>query len=119
MPLSPAQKQIADSTARFRSAICGRRFGKTYLAIRELARYSIQPNTLSWYIAPTRGQGKGIVWDQLKDRLGALNWIAKTNESDLIMTLVNGSQIEIRSADAYDRIRGSIVTGKQIGRAHV
>jgi len=111
MPLSDAQRQIAESPARFRSAICGRRFGKTHLAIRELARYSREPNRLSWYIAPTRGQGKGIVWEQLKERLGQLNWIAKTNESDLVMTLVNGSQIEIRSADSYDRMRGFSVSG--------
>jgi hypothetical protein len=106
MPLSSAQKQIATSPKRFRTAICGRRFGKTYLACRELARFSREPDRRCWYIAPTRGQGKGIVWDQLKVRLGSLNWIAKTNESDLIITLVNGSEIAIKSADAYDRMRG-------------
>jgi len=110
MPLSSAQKEIATSPKRFRTAICGRRFGKTYLAIRELARFSREPNSRCWYIAPTRGQGKGIVWDQLKDRLGKLNWIAKTNESDLTITLVNGSEISIKSADSYDRMRGFSVS---------
>jgi len=106
MPLSNPQKTIADSDRRFRVAVCGRRFGKTYLAIRELARFARQPNNLCWYCAPTRSQGKGIVWDQLKERLGQLNWIAKTNESDLSITLINGSEIAIKSADAYDRMRG-------------
>lgn len=106
MPLSKAQQQIADSTKRFRTAVCGRRFGKTYLAIRELAKFARQPNQRCWYIAPTRGQGKGIVWEQLKQRLGDLRWIAKTNESELTITLVNGSEIAIKSADAYDRMRG-------------
>jgi hypothetical protein len=106
MPLSLAQKQIADSPKRFRTAICGRRFGKTYLAIRELARFARHPNAVCWYIAPTRMQGKGIVWEELKDRLSALNWVAKTNESELTITLVNGSEISIKSADAYDRMRG-------------
>ena len=106
MPLSAAQKTIADSGARFRTAICGRRFGKTYLAIRELARFAREPRQLCWYCAPTRSQGKGIVWDQLKDRLGSLNWIAKTNESELKITLINGSEIQIMSADSYDRMRG-------------
>lgn len=69
------------------------------------------PNTLSWYIAPTRSQGKGIAWDQLKERLGSLNWIAKTNESELTITLVNGSEIAIKSADAFDRMRGFSVSG--------
>ena len=106
MPLSQAQQQIAESPKRFRTAICGRRFGKTYLAIRELARFAREPNKTCWYLAPTRSQGKGIVWDQLKDRLTALKWISKTNESDLTITLVNGSEISIKSADAYDRMRG-------------
>ena len=106
MPLSLAQEQIAKSPKRFRTAICGRRFGKTYLAIRELARFARFPNAVCWYIAPTRMQGKGIVWEELKDRLSKLNWIAKTNESDLTITLINGSEITIKSADAYDRMRG-------------
>lgn len=110
MPLSKAQATIANTPKRFRTAICGRRFGKTFLAIRELARFARHPNQLCWYIAPTRSQGKGIVWDQLKERLGALNWIAKTNESELTITLINGSEITIKSADAYDRMRGYSVS---------
>lgn len=106
MPLTKPQETIAFDERRFRVAICGRRFGKTYLAIRELARFARYPNRRSWYIAPTRGQGKGIAWNQLKDRLGSLRWISKTNESDLTITLVNGSEIAIKSADAYDRMRG-------------
>jgi hypothetical protein len=47
-----------------------------------------------------------LVWDALKARLGELRWTAKINESELSITLVNGSIIEIRSADAYDRMRG-------------
>jgi hypothetical protein len=106
MPLTAAQLQIAGSDKRFRTAICGRRFGKTYLAIRELAKFSRYPDQRCWYIAPTRSQGKGIVWEHLKERLGNLNWIAKTNESELTITLRNGSEIGIKSADAYDRMRG-------------
>lgn len=106
MALSEAQKSIANDPHRFRVAICGRRFGKTWLAMRELARFARYPGRRCWFIAPTRGQGKGIVWDLLKDRLMALNWVEKTNESELTLTLRNGSEISIKSADAYDRMRG-------------
>lgn len=109
MALSPAQRTIAQDTHRFRVAICGRRFGKTWLAMRELARFARFPDRRCWFIAPTRGQGKGIVWDQLKGRLQDLNWIAKVNESELTLHLRNGSEIGIRSADAYDRMRGFAV----------
>lgn len=106
MPLSQAQRAIADDPARFRVAICGRRFGKTWLAMRELARFAREPNRRCWFIAPTRGQGKGIVWDHLKGRLQDLRWVSRINESELTITLRNGSEISIRSADAYDRMRG-------------
>jgi hypothetical protein len=106
MALSQAQKTIANDSHRFRVAICGRRFGKTWLAMRELAKFARYPDRRCWFIAPTRGQGKGIVWDQLKGRLQDLNWIAKVNESELTLHLRNGSEIGIRSADAYDRMRG-------------
>lgn len=106
MPLSLAQQEIARSDKRWRVAVCGRRFGKTTLAIRELARFARQPNSVCWYCAPTRGQGKGIVWEKLKAKFGDLRWLSKTNESELTLTLVNGSEISIKSADAYDRMRG-------------
>lgn len=106
MALSAAQQEIAQSQHRFRVAICGRRFGKTYLAMRELARFARLPNQRCWFIGPTRAQGKGIVWEQLKDRLSELNWVDRVNESELRLQLVNGSEIQIMSADAYDRMRG-------------
>jgi hypothetical protein len=104
--LSEAQKTIAEDPHRFRVAICGRRFGKTWLAMRELARFARHPSRRCWFIAPTRSQGKGIVWDALKARLMDLNWVEKVNESELTLTLRNGSEISIKSADAYDRMRG-------------
>jgi hypothetical protein len=110
MPLTAPQKTIASSDKRFRVAICGRRFGKTHLAVRELARFASQPRKRCWFIAPTRGQAKGIVWDQLKGRLQDLRWIAKVNESELTIHLVNGSEISLKSADAYDRMRGYSVS---------
>ena len=106
MPLSSPQSSIANSPARFRVAICGRRFGKTFLAMRELAKYSTKPNSRCWFIAPTRLQGKGIVWEELKTKLSNLRWISKTNESELKISLTNGSEIQIMSADAYERTRG-------------
>jgi hypothetical protein len=74
--------------------------------MRELARFARHPAHRCWFVAPTRQQGKGIVWDQLKERLGQLRWIDQTNESELTIRLVNGSEIGIKSAEAYDRMRG-------------
>jgi phage terminase large subunit len=106
MPLSKAQQMIADAPFRFRVAICGRRFGKTHLAIRELAKFARFPNRKVWYVAPTYRQAKQTVWNKMKKKLKALNWIKSINESDLTIFLINGSEISLRSADNYDSLRG-------------
>ena len=106
MALSKAQRLIADAPFRFRVAVCGRRFGKTHLAIRELAKYASKPDQKVWYIAPTYRMAKQIVWKKLKKKLLAINWVNKVNEQDLTLELVNGSEISLRGADNYDSLRG-------------
>lgn len=106
MALSPAQKTVARDNHRFRVVCAGRRFGKTYLAIRELCYHAREPDQDVLYVAPTFGQAKHIVWRQLKNRLNDLNWIKKVNETELTITLRNNSRIYLKGADAYDRLRG-------------
>ena len=106
MALSKAQRLIADAPFRFRVAVCGRRFGKTHLAIRELAKYASRPDQRVWYVAPTYRMAKQIVWKKLKKKLLAINWVKKVNEQDLTLELVNGSEISLRGADNYDSLRG-------------
>lgn len=106
MALSIAQRAVADSDTRFRVLVAGRRFGKTHLAIRELAKFARFPNREVVYIAPSYRQAKTIVWKALKQKLSKVRWIKKINESELTIHLVNNSQISLRSADNYDSIRG-------------
>ena len=107
MPLSSAQQQIAADTHRFRVAVCGRRFGKTHLSLREIAKFARFPNKKVWYIAPTRAQAKTIAWSKLKRRLQDLRWIKTVNESELTVFLKNGTEISLKSAEVGDRLRGS------------
>jgi hypothetical protein len=106
MALSKAQRMIADCPMRFRVAVCGRRFGKTHLALRELAKYASKPDQRVWYVAPTYRMAKQILWKKLKKKLISLNWVKKVNEQDLTLELVNGSEISLRGADNYDSLRG-------------
>ena len=106
MPLSDPQKNIANSEARFRVAVSGRRFGKTHIAIRELAKAARHRNQICWYVAPSYRIARQVVWDKLKNRLRDLNWVARVNESDLRIELVNGSIIALRGADNPDSLRG-------------
>ena len=106
MPLSKPQKQIIECEARFRVLITGRRFGKTFLCIQELAKFSRYPKRKCWYVAPTYRMAKDIVWNELVERLMKHKWISKTNHSDLKITLRNGSEIYLRGADNENSLRG-------------
>jgi hypothetical protein len=106
MKLSVPQQSIADDYHRFKVVIAGRRFGKTHLAIRELCYHARIPEQEVWYVAPTYKQAKMIVWRKLKQRLQDLRWIKKANESELSITLKNGSTISLKGADNEDSLRG-------------
>ena len=106
MPLNRAQRAVASSESRFRTFVAGRRTGKTYLSVRELARFARHPNRRIVYIAPTYQMCRDIIWKDLQTKLNRLNWISKTNESRLEVTLVNGSTISLRSGDNPDTLRG-------------
>lgn len=106
MPLSKAQETIAQDTHRFRVVVAGRRFGKTFLSIRELAWHAREPMKEVWYVAPTYKMARQIVWKKLKNKLQDLNWVSKTNETELTIQLRNGSTISLKGADNYDSLRG-------------
>lgn len=48
------QIPLHQSTARFRIATCGRRFGKTWAAVNEIAKNAWEnPKAVTWWVAPT------------------------------------------------------------------
>ena len=106
MPLTKPQQTIFSDTSRFRVVAAGRRFGKTFLSMWEIARVARHPNSKIYYIAPSYRMGKNIIWEDLKTELIKRRWVAKVNESDLTITLVNNSRISVRSADNPDSMRG-------------
>ena len=107
MKLTKPQQTISDDTARFRTVVAGRRFGKTYLAINELAKFARQPDQRCLYIATTYRQAKNVVWNDLIHMLTERNWVKKINQSDLEITLVNNSIIALRSSDNKEALRGT------------
>jgi len=104
--LTDIQKDILDSESRFKIVIAGRRGGKSYASIASLAKNARYPNKKCMYVAPSYRMAKQIVWEDLKQLLKERNWAKKINESELTVTLVNGSTIFLRSADNPDSIRG-------------
>ena len=113
--LSPAQHKVWVHPSRFRVAVCGRRFGKTLVAVNELIRAAqAGPNKLVWYLAPTYKMAKGILWRMLKDALSekgisvsVSTKIVDTNETELTATLTqSGSRIVLRGCENEDDLRG-------------
>jgi hypothetical protein len=106
MSLTLPQKQVIDCKSRFRVLISGRRFGKTFVAINELARFARIPNRKVWYVAPSYRQAKSICWIDLKDKVISHRWHKKINDSDLSILLKNNSLIALRGADNEQSLRG-------------
>ena len=106
MALTKPQKKVISNEARFRVLITGRRFGKTFLAINELAKFASKPNQRVWYVAPTYRQAKAICWNVLKEKMIYHKWVKNINHSDLTITLKNNSQITLRGSDNEQSLRG-------------
>ena len=106
MKLTKLQQEIIEHPARFKVIVAGRRAGKSYASIASLAKHARYPNKKCMYVAPSYRMAKQIVWEDLKEQLREKRWIKKINESELTLTLVNGSTIFLRSADNPDSIRG-------------
>lgn len=86
MILTPAQNIIAADTHRFRVLNCGRRFGKTSLALEEMIGVAISKNERRIvYYAPTRDDARDIIWTPLcKAAAGAVTY---KNEARLELRL--------------------------------
>ena len=106
MPLTKPQKEVITCEKRFRVLISGRRFGKTFLAINELAKFGRYPNKKVWYVSPSYRQSKNICWNMLKDRIIKHKWAKKINEADLSIVLKNSTVIQLKGADNEQSLRG-------------
>lgn len=103
MILHPTQKEVAKDRSRFRILCCGRRWGKTTLAIDQMKGRAAIPNSRVAYIAPTYQQARDIAWATLKKELQGAGTI---NESRLEISLVNGSLIVLRGWESIETLRG-------------
>ena len=99
-----AQKQIHESTARFRIVACGRRFGKTLACANEVVFHASKcPGSLSWWVAPVYQQTQ-IAYRMVLDTLPP-DAIAANYKSTRRIELVSNSAIEFKSADRFDNLR--------------
>ena len=106
MKLSKPQQTIANDPARFKCVTAGRRFGKTFLSMREIAYRARHPNREIFYVTTSYRAAKMIMWKPLKNRLLDLRWASKINESELSIQLVNGTTISLKGSEDPNRLRG-------------
>ncbi len=94
MLLHPTQDQVASDLHRFRVLNCGRRFGKTTLAVEEIKGVAIAKPTKSAYIATTYAQARDIAWEMMRKQFARA--IIQANESRL--------ELHIRTQDKGESI---------------
>ena len=102
----PGQKEIMHFKSRFKVIVAGRRWGKSKLAAVSLVQAAAsRAKSLVWYVAPTYGMCKSIMWPDLIEIIPK-KWIRKSNETIQFIELVNGSRIELKGCDKPDSLRG-------------
>ncbi len=107
--LHAAQIEIALDRHRFRVLCCGRRFGKTTLAIDQMKALAASRPARIAYIAPTIQQARDIAWEQLKkDCSGAALRIRESPHLEIVLPTQKGgeSQIILRGWEAIETLRG-------------
>lgn len=105
-------KEYHQRKERWAVLVCHRRAGKTVACLADLLRRAIKENKPDGryaYVAPFISQSKNIAWNYLVKF--AAPAIAKKNESELWVELVNGARIRLFGADNYEALRGLYLDG--------
>ena len=99
------QKEVWKDTSRFKVVAAGRRCGKSRLAAWMLIVNALQADRGHvFYVAPTQGQARDIMWSLLTELAHPV--IKASHINNMQITLVNGAVISLKGADRPDTMRG-------------
>lgn len=99
------QQEVFNDPTRFKVVAAGRRCGKSRLAAWELIIRALKtPNTDVFYVAPTQGQARDIMWNILEEL--AFPVTSHKHVNNMQFKLINGSRISLKGADRPDTMRG-------------
>lgn len=99
------QKKVWNDPSRFKVVAAGRRCGKSRLAAWLLIVNALQADRGHvFYVAPTQGQARDIMWGLLKELGHPV--IKGAHVNNMQLTLVNGATISLKGADRPDTMRG-------------
>lgn len=95
----PEQLQFIQDKARFKTAVCSRRSGKTIACAADLIDTALKfPKSKNLYITLSRANAKRILWPELLNINEQYKLMAHTNETELSMHFINGSIIYLSGA---------------------
>ncbi len=108
------QSAFIDDPATHKVLFGSRRMGKSYALARYLLLVaSLAPGNHCLYLALTRENAKTAIWQNaLKPLVRQLNLKADFNESDLTVTLSNGSIISVKGAESNAAVKERLRGGK-------
>ena len=93
------------SPARFKVIAAGRRTGKSHLAAVSLILSALDGKEgKTFYVAPTQGQARDVLWHTLFDIAGEI--IERSHVNNMEITLAGGNTIYLKGADRPDTLRG-------------
>ena len=110
----PKQWLYHDSAARFRFPNCGRRFGKSTMAGRDMEPKLFEPGKMFWIVGPTYDLGEKefrVIWNDLivNMKLGRDKRVKKAynkKQGNMWIEFPWQTRLEVRSADHPENIVG-------------
>ena len=103
--LLPWQQEVFNDETRFKIVAAGRRTGKSRLAAWLLIINALQSKSGHvFYVAPTQGQARDIMWSTLLDLAHPV--VKGSHINNLQITLINGAIISLKGADRPETMRG-------------
>jgi len=101
----PWQQEVYASPERFKVVAAGRRCGKSRLAAWMLILNALQSDRGHvFYVAPTQGQARDIMWGVLEELAHPI--ITNKHVNNMQIKLINGSTISLKGSDRPDTMRG-------------
>jgi predicted phage terminase large subunit-like protein len=103
--LLPWQQTVYNNPVRFKVVAAGRRCGKSRLAAWLLIINALQAKSGHvFYVAPTQGQARDIMWGLLLDLAHPI--ISSSHVNNMQIKLINGASISLKGSDRPDTMRG-------------
>jgi hypothetical protein len=124
-PHSEAQWKYHKSKARFRLPCCGRRFGKSTMAGKDLQPKLLRPKAMYWIVGPTYDLGEKefrVVWDDMIIRMGLgrdkrVKKAYNKRSGEMYIEFPWQTRLEVRSATHPESLVGEGLDGAIMSEA--